>query len=176
MYEGLFHSAHCTTYFSCKSNPQSVDHTTNAQHDKQTEIVAAKIIDSSSWQYFLQHLPEKSGTIVNYKGQPVSNQEKHFSIINYDVGNRDLQQCADALMRLRAEYLFGQKRFNEIGFHFVSGDYYSFTAYCNGKVPVAKGSGVVFISSTQKKKTRPHCAIILTLFILTQALFLWQKN
>lgn len=137
---------------SCKGNPQAVDKTIVAQTEKKFIPVAIKVADSSSWKYFLQHLPEKSGPVVNYKGQLVSNREKHFSIINYDVGSRDLQQCADALMRLRAEYLFAQKRFEEIGFHFVSGDYYSFNAYCHGKIPIAKGNGVVFISSPPKEK------------------------
>ena len=73
-------------------------------------------------------------------------------MINYDVGTRDLQQCADALMRLRAEYLFAQGRTDEISFHFVSGEAYSFAAYCNGKTPAPKGGGVVFITSSPKAK------------------------
>ena len=51
-------------------------------------------------------------------------------------------------MRLRAEYLFAQKRFAEIGFHFTSGDYYSFYDYCRGKKPVPKGRNVVFVNSS----------------------------
>ncbi|HJW17383.1 MAG TPA: DUF4846 domain-containing protein [Flavisolibacter sp.] len=103
--------------------------------------------NSNSWEYFLQHLPITEGVVVDYKGNPIANQDKQSGIIPYDVGSRDLQQCADALMRLRAEYLFGQERNSAIGFHFTDGQYYSFADYCNGKRPVAKGNTVQFIQS-----------------------------
>jgi hypothetical protein len=92
-----------------------------------------------SWAYFLQHLPTENKPILDFKGNPVGNQGKHFAILNYDVGSADLQQCADALMRIRAEYQFSQKKYAQIGFHFNSGIYYTWTDYSKGIRPVFNG-------------------------------------
>ena len=109
--------------------------------------------NENTWQYFLRHLPLLDKPIVDYRGKPVNFQEKHVGILPFDVGNSDLQQCADALMRLRSEYLFQQKRFDEIGFHFVSGEYYTWFQYCKGLRPIAKGNSVRFINIAPSEKT-----------------------
>ena len=127
------------------------------KNDSLTFRVINKLNDTAysknSWQYFLQHLPLKDAPIKDYTGSIISNQAKHIAIVNYDVGDKDLQQCADALMRLRAEYLFQQQKFKEIGFHFCSGGYYSWSMYCDGIKPALKGNGVQFISTQKLHKT-----------------------
>lgn len=136
----------CTDF----SNTNSIQSTSSPIQQIQS---AGKKYPINSWQYFLQHLPLVDSPIRDYKGKLIADQKKHIAIIPYDVGKADLQQCADALIRLRAEYLFQQKRYNDIGFHFVSGQYYTWNEYCNGLHVVAKGNNVTFIRSSTSEKT-----------------------
>ena len=110
-------------------------------------IITPATFKEGSWQHFLQNLPVTEGNIVEYTGTLASNQRKHVAIVNYDVGSRDLQQCADALMRLRAEYLFKQKRYHDIAFHFTSGDLYLYNDFCKGLRPRIQGHSVKFVQS-----------------------------
>ncbi len=100
----------------------------------------------NSFAEFLQNLPlaPAGSPILDYAGNQISNQSEHIAIINYDVGTKDLQQCADATIRLRAEYLFKQQRYDEIGFHFTSGDFFKWTDYADGMRPIISGNSVSF--------------------------------
>lgn len=67
--------------------------------------------------------------VRDFNAVPIERQYNHVAILKIDVGNKDLQQCADAWMRLYAEYLWSQKRFEEIGFEFTSGQFFSWSDY-----------------------------------------------
>ncbi len=70
-----------------------------------------------SFGEWLRNTPVKTDNHVYlYNGALKKNQAAHFAVLDIPVGKKDLQQCADAVMRLRAEYLFTQKRFEEIEF------------------------------------------------------------
>jgi hypothetical protein len=65
-----------------------------------------------SWAAWLRGLPLKprGAPVLTYTGAPKWRQDVHVAVIDIDVGQRDLQQCADAIMRLRGEWLFAAGR------------------------------------------------------------------
>lgn len=67
---------------------------------------------------------KKDKTVYLYNGKPKQNQEAQYVVLDIPVGNKDLQQCADAVMRLRAQYLYSQHRFDEIWFSDNNGKKY----------------------------------------------------
>ncbi len=55
-----------------------------------------------------------------------------FAVLDEPVGNKDLQQCADAIMRLRAEYFFSKNDFDSIQFAATDGTVLSFSKWRSG--------------------------------------------
>ncbi|HKK73652.1 MAG TPA: DUF4846 domain-containing protein [Saprospiraceae bacterium] len=80
-------------------------------------------VPKGSFAGFLRTLPlEKHGAPVHYFDGKIKNRKDvHVAVIDLEVGDRDLQQCADAIMRLRAEYLYQNKKYDQIAFNFTNG-------------------------------------------------------
>lgn len=90
---------------------------------------------NTEFGYFLQHLPLKNinEKVRYFDGNPKDKPNIYNSVIDLPIGTKDLHQCADATMRLRADYLYQQKRYNEIAFNFLSdGKPRDFVNYANG--------------------------------------------
>jgi hypothetical protein len=84
--------------------------------------------DSNSFAYWLRAMHLKADKTVHlFDGSLKKNQLAQFAVLDISVGDKNLQQCADAVMRLRAEYLFDIKRFTEIVFIDNDNTNYSFT-------------------------------------------------
>lgn len=100
-----------------------------------------------SFADWLRHLPLKpDGTRVRlHNGRLKFNQFAHAAVVNIDTGKRDLQQCADAVIRLRAEYLYSHRRFRELRFHFTSGDLTTFERWAAGWRPRIRGNRVSWV-------------------------------
>lgn len=67
---------------------------------------------------------KKEKTVYKFDGTPKFNQTAQFAVLDISVGEKDLQQCADAVMRLRAEYLYSRNEFAKIVFTDNEGTYY----------------------------------------------------
>ncbi|MET4106272.1 DUF4846 domain-containing protein [Hymenobacter sp. UYP22] len=91
------------------------------------------VVQPGSFGHWLRYLPLlPAGTPVQlHNGQPKDRQDVHAAVLDIDVGPRDLQQCADAVIRLRAEYQFSQRP-NDIHFHLTSGDDIRFQDWYSG--------------------------------------------
>ena len=79
--------------------------------------------ESGSFAHWLRGLPMKpeGAEVLTHTGKPKWRQDVHTDVIDIDVGERDLQQCADAIMRLRAEWLYSARRDKEIAFNDTKG-------------------------------------------------------
>ncbi|MBX2827419.1 MAG: DUF4846 domain-containing protein [Flavobacteriaceae bacterium] len=99
-----------------------------------------------SFQKYIQDYPLKEfgAQVINYDGNPYVYQAGHVGVLELPVPSNGLQQCADALIRIRAEYLWEQERKDEIGFNFTSGDYCSWQKYAEGYRPKVNGNRVTF--------------------------------
>lgn len=101
---------------------------------------------SGSWAAYLQNFPLlKPGTaVLDFKGKPISDQKSHVAVLDIDVGTKDLQQCADAIIRLRAEYLWKSDKKDQISFNFTSGHSFAWKDYADGLRPEVNGNKVSF--------------------------------
>lgn len=97
---------------------------------------------------------KQTNTVLLYDGSEKGNQNAHYRVLDLGVGKKDLQQCADAVIRLRAEYLFKQKRFSEIQFHFTSGHLCKWTEYAEGWRPRINGNAVDFVKIAAKNNSQ----------------------
>jgi hypothetical protein len=109
-------------------------------------------VASDSFGAWLRGLPlEPPGTpVLLHDGAAKGRQDVHAAVISIDVGTKDLQQCADAVMRLRAEWLYGTGHAKDVSFNDTGkGAPMPFSRWAKGERPKAKGNALVW-SPTQK--------------------------
>lgn len=96
----------------------------------------------SSFGTYLRNLRLKPhGTEVRlYDGRIKSNRDAYDAVVDLEIGHRDLHQCADAVMRLRAEYLYGQGQYERIHFNFANGFRVDYSEWMRGKRIVVNGN------------------------------------
>jgi acyl-coenzyme A synthetase/AMP-(fatty) acid ligase len=100
---------------------------------KPPEGFIRSIADSNSFTCWLRKIPlRKDKTVYLYNGLPKRNQGAQFAVLNKNIGNTNLVQCADAVMKLRAEYLFDTKQYDKIVFLSTTGEVLNFSDWEKG--------------------------------------------
>lgn len=97
-------------------------------HDGYKRVAA----DPASFADWLRDIPlKKEKAVYLYNGKLKPNQSAQFAVVDIPVGKKDLQQCADVVMRLRAEYLFAQKKYADIAFRDYGNKWYRWSGRDN---------------------------------------------
>ena len=106
---------------------------------------------------WLRALPLKppGAPILLYNGQPRGTQGGAAAIVDIDVGRSDLQQCADAIIRLRAEYLRASGRGHALAFRFTNGERFAYSDYLSGRRPTVRGNSITWASTRTSSDSRP---------------------
>ena len=87
-------------------------------------------VEQGSFSEWLRNIKlRKDNTIYLYNGKPKDRQDMHYRVLDISTGSKDLQQCADCIMRLQAEYYFEKKEYSKIIFPGGDGTKYNFEAY-----------------------------------------------
>lgn len=99
-------------------------------------------LDSTSFDLFLRNLPlkENGSNVLYYNGIPKEKKNIYAAVVDLPIGKKDLHQCADAVMRLRAEYLWKQERFSDIHFNLTNGFRVDYKEWMKGKRVMVDGN------------------------------------
>ncbi len=80
-------------------------------------------LSENSFSGYLRSLSLKShgSQVKYYNGEIKPVNDVYLGVVDLPIGSKNLHQCADAVMRLRAEYLYDQERYEDIHFNFTNG-------------------------------------------------------
>lgn len=108
-------------------------------------------VEPNSYAHYLRNLPLKApdAQVHLYNGALKGNQYAHAAVVDLAIGRKDLHQCADAVMRLRAEYLWYQKRYDDIHFNLTNGHQIDYTEWMQGQRIKLDGNKTSWYQATQ---------------------------
>ncbi len=134
--------------------------------------------EKNSFGAWLQRLPINTtdNTVYLFNGEKKYNQQAQHAVLDIDVGEKDLQQCADAVMRLRAEYLFATKQFDKIQFNYTNGATIPFSKWSKGFYPKLQGNKVVWVSANNDASYKSFKKYLINIFSYAGTASLSKEN
>ena len=105
--------------------------------------------EENSYVQYLRNLKlkEDGAPVLLYDGSQKNAQGiVYVAVVDQEIGKKDLHQCADAIMRMRAEFLWESKQYERIHFNFTNGFRCDYSNWMNGKRISVKGNKVSWYS------------------------------
>ena len=137
------------TLSSCKSEPlteekRSITPTGNTLETRFSvpDGYEREKAEDKSLLSFLRNyeLKPDGAPVLLYNGRKKLNQNAHTAVFALPIDNADLQQCADSVIRMYAEYYWHTGQTDKLAFHFTDGFLCEYSKWKEGYRPVV-GSG-----------------------------------
>ena len=105
--------------------------------------------DENSLTEFLRdyELKEDGAPVLLYDGSEKRNQSAHAAVFTLPLEDSDLQQCADSVMRVWAEYYYSTDQYDKIKFYFTNGFLCEYSKWMQGYRVVVDGNDVYWSQS-----------------------------
>lgn len=105
----------------------------------------------NSFGAFLRKLPLKSqnSLVKHYDGSTKQNYNVYDAVVDLPIGSKDLHQCADAIMRLRADYFYSSKQYDKIHFNFTNGFTCEYHKWAQGYRIAVKGNKTSWVKKAK---------------------------
>jgi hypothetical protein len=108
-------------------------------------------VEEGSFGAWLRGLPLRpmGSPVRDFRGRELlaGDDASLAAVTELDVGSANLQQCADSIIRLHAEWLWSRGQKERIAYHFTSGHLASWTRYAAGERARVSGSKVTWVKS-----------------------------
>lgn len=100
-----------------------------------------------SFQSYLRGLPLKPDVspVLLYNGAEKGNKNAHAAVFAMPVFDSDLQQCADSVMRVYAEYFWTSGNYDKIAFHLTNGFLMDYPSWREGNRLLVEGNHVSWV-------------------------------
>lgn len=92
-------------------------------------------------------MKEDGSSVLLYDGRKKSNQRSHAAVFALPIEEEDLQQCADSVMRVYAEYYWNNGQHHNIAFHFTDGFLCTYSKWKEGYRVIVDESGTRWTKS-----------------------------
>lgn len=105
--------------------------------------------EENSLAEFLRAYPlkEDKSPVLLYDGSEKGNQNAHAAVLKLPIEPENLQQCADSVIRIYAEYFYKNGEYDRIAFHFTNGFLAEYSKWRQGYRIRVSGNDVSYVKT-----------------------------